>query len=175
MEEEGWKKDETPYLVFPCWKCKQYMYVKTSQKIKKCLRCGRQHTVSSNINSGEIVKGMTKAVEMVKIQQNEFAIKELGDVPEFRTVDDFIVKSRIKTSQEEISKTKTTVDNNYFVYKFREMLSEISKSYRKFPFYILEIMADNYSIPSSELRILVNNSLKEGYLIRSGDNLFTIH
>jgi len=62
-------------------KCKQYLYVKTSQKAKRCLRCGQYHKISSIINSGEIVKGLSEAVDAVKTRQNELAIKELGNVP----------------------------------------------------------------------------------------------
>ncbi len=98
MEEVGWRKDENPYLIFTCSKCTQYLYVKTTQKSKKCLRCGRQHKVSSIINSGEIVKGMTKAVEMVKTRQNELAVEELGAKPEFRAGDDFTIMKKIKNS-----------------------------------------------------------------------------
>ncbi len=42
------------------------MYAKTTQKTKKCLRCGCSHNVSTVINSGVIVKRMTEAVNMVK-------------------------------------------------------------------------------------------------------------
>ena len=42
------------------------MYAKTTQKTKKCLRCGCSHKVSTVINSGVIVKRMTEAVNMVK-------------------------------------------------------------------------------------------------------------
>jgi len=175
MEEEGWKKDENPYLVIPCRKCKQYMYVKTTQKTKKCLRCGRQHTVSSIINSGEIVKGMTNAAEMVKTRQNELAVIELGNTPEFRAVDDFTVRSRIRQSYEEIPKTKTTVDDNYYISKFREMLVEISRWYRKFPFYILEIIAENYNIPNSEVKLLAKAFQKNGILVQTNDAIYRVN
>ena len=89
MEEATFKKDENPYLIFECTKCKQFMYVKTTQKGKKCLRCGRTHTVSKIINSGEIVNGMTTAVEEVKKKQNEFGISALGHTPELRAFGDF--------------------------------------------------------------------------------------
>ena len=174
MEEAGWKKDEKPYLIFTCSKCKQYLYVKTLQKTKKCLRCGRQHKVSSIINSGEIVKGMTKAVEMVKTLQNELAIKEIGNTPELRTADDYVVRSKkIDREYSEIFETHSIDENDDELEKvFRKMIHEISESYDKFPFYVLEIMAENYAIPSSELRLLVKNSLKEGFLILLPDNSY---
>jgi len=162
MEEEAWKKDEKPYLIFTCSKCKQYLYVKTTQKTKKCLRCGRQHKVSSIINSGEIVKGITKAVEMVKTRQHELAIKELGTTPEFRTSDDFTVKSRLKKT---FATDNSSNDNDYSS-KFTKMLQEISGSYTVFPFYVLEIMAEDFGIPVSELKILVKAFQKKGILLR---------
>lgn len=170
--EEGWKNDENPYLVIPCRKCSQYMYVKTTQKTKKCLRCGRQHKVSSILDSGEIVKGMTNAVEMVKTRQNELAIRELGDVPEFRAAEDFTVKRSLKQASEDPSKILD--DDNGLQPKFRGMLREISSSFKKFPYYVLEIMAENYGIPLSDLSLLVKNSRRKGCLIQSLDNYYTI-
>ncbi len=96
MEEAGFKKDETPYIIFPCSKCKQYMYVKTTQKTKRCLRCGRSHKVVSINDSGEIVEGITEAVNTVKQKQAEFAIKENGNIPEFRAIGDFKSSNKIK-------------------------------------------------------------------------------
>jgi hypothetical protein len=157
MEENGWEKDQNQYLIATCLKCKQFMYVKTTQKTKKCLRCGRMHKVSSILNSGEIVKGMTKAVEMVKTRQNELAIREMGNIPELRAADDFTVKRRRKKI--------INIDKNLST-KFQKMLQEISSSYTKFPSYVLEIMADNFSIPLPELKILVRSFQKKGILIR---------
>ena len=177
MEEVGWKKDEKPYLVFTCSKCKQYLYVKTTHKGKKCLRCGRQHKVSSIINSGEIVEGMTKAVEIVKTRQNELAIKEIGNVPELRTVDDYVVRGKKNDRSYDETFNNSTVDDNDdgLAIKFKKMIDEISELYDEFPFYVLEIMAENYTIPLSELKILVRNSLKEGYLIVSQDNTYRVN
>jgi tRNA G26 N,N-dimethylase Trm1 len=170
MEQKGWEKDQNPYLIVTCLKCKQYMYVKTTQKTKKCLRCGRQHTVSKIISLGEIVKGMTKAVEMVKTRQNELAVKELGSVTEFRADYDFTVRSRSK----KIIDIGNLKDNNNFSNRFTKMLQEISGSYTTFPFYVLEIMAENFRIPLSELKILVKTFQKKGILIRSKDNSYRI-
>ncbi|MHA1987207.1 MAG: hypothetical protein ACW98D_11250 [Promethearchaeota archaeon] len=178
MEEEGWKKDEKPYLVFACSKCKQYLYVKTTQKGKKCLRCGHQHKVTLLINSGEVIKGMTTAVKLVQTRQNELALQELGSAPELRAGDEFIVQGKFKKSYNEISKFCTNHENinaDELAHKFKEMIYEISDSYSQFPFYILEIMAENYQIPLKELKFLLKNSEKEGFVIRSEDNLYKIN
>lgn len=170
MEEAGWKKDETPYLIFTCSKCKQYLYVKTTQKTKKCLRCGRQHKVPSIINSGEIVEGMTKAVEIVKTRQNELAIKEIGHNPELRADDDFTIKGKSTT----ISNINEVDDNNEFYGEFTNMLQKISESYDQFPFYVFEIMAENFGIPLSELKFLIKAFQKKGIIINSEGNLYRL-
>jgi hypothetical protein len=168
MEHEGWKRDENPYVIFTCSKCKQYMYVKATQKTKKCLRCGRQHKVSSIINSGEIVKGMTTAVDSVKKLQNELAIHELGTTPELRAADDFTVKNRPKDSLEfKIHTSKEEEDDDSD--KFKRMLQEISSSYTTFPYYVFEMMAESLSISSSELKLLVKTYLKKGILIHENN------
>jgi len=170
MEDVGWKRDETPYLIFNCSKCKQFSYVKTTQRTKECLRCGRQHKVSNIINSGEIVKGMTTAVETVKTRQNELAIKDLGKNPELRASDEFTVVSSPKKKPN----FDTIQDTNDLISKFEKMLHEISDSYTEFPFYVFEIMAENFGIPLSELKILIKNFLKKGFLIGLKDKFFKI-
>ncbi len=166
-----WKKDTNPYVIFTCRKCKHYMYAKTTQKSKKCLRCGRQHTVSSIIISGEIVEGMTKAVDLVKTRQNELAIKELGTLPEFRAAEDFTVKGQRNNSINfEVSK----IDDDAISGKFERMLQEISRSYTEFPYYVFEIMAENFGIPLPELKVLVKVYQKKGMFTRK-NSLYQIH
>ena len=173
MEEIAFKKDESPYLVFTCKKCRQYFYVKTTQKTKKCLRCGRTHQVKNVLSLGEIVYGMTAAVEAVKQKQTELAI------PEFRSEGDFVVttnKSPTRTHAKK-SKSKVLSDNNResdkdsdndksidFKEQFCKVLLELSRLYGKFPKYMLEIMADNYRIPALELKLLIKSFKKQGIL-----------
>ena len=170
MEETAFKKDESPYLVFTCKKCKQYSYVKTAQKTKKCLRCGRIHQVKNLLSLGEVVYGMTEAVNAVKRKQTELAI------PEFRSEGDFVVatskpptRSLVKKSEKRIL-TDDSEKNNFrnidsdFEERFSEVLLELSKLYGKFPKYILEIMAVNYGIPALELKLLVRSFKKRGVL-----------
>jgi len=159
MEETTFKKDETPYLIFMCRKCQQFAYVKTTQKTKKCLRCGRTHQVSS-LSEGEIVYGMTAAVDTVKMKQNEIA------VPEFRSSSDFIVATNsIARPKNRVNALINNEQEFNYKRKFNEMLMELSKLYGKFPKYMLEIMAENYGIPHSELCVLINEFKKNKILI----------
>jgi len=165
MEEINFKKDETPYLVFVCKKCQQYSYVKTFQKTKKCLRCGRTHQVKDILNLGEIVSGMTEAVNTVKRKQTELAI------PEFRSEGDFVVATKKFPSRNPIEKSKDKVLSNKdndknidFKEQFIEILLELSKLYGKFPKYMLEIMAENYEIPALELKLLIKSFKKLGII-----------
>ena len=159
MEEDTWEKDETLYLVFPCSKCGNFMYVKTIKKKKKCLRCGRSHTVENVHNTGEVVKGMTEAVNHVKLKQHELAIKELKRTPGFQTIDGFQVlqvPSKIVGDLHE-------QNNDVLSGKFKDLLIELSLMYDEFPFYVIEIGADKYNIPSSELELLTYSFLKKEF------------
>ena len=167
MEETAFKKDETPYLVFTCSKCQQYSYVKTVQKTKKCLRCGRTHQVKNILGSGEVVYGMTAAVEAVKQNQTELA------TPEFRSEGDFVVatnkfsaRTPVKRSIRKIPSEKDSDQNTNLDFKerFSDVLLELSRLYGKFPRYMLEIMADNYGIPAVELKLLIRSFKKQGIL-----------
>lgn len=171
MEETAFKKDQTPYLVFACKKCQQYSYVKTTQKTKKCLRCGCTHQVKDVLILGEIVYGMTAAVDTVKQKQTELA------TPEFRSEGDFVVttnkyptRTLVKNSKgkflsDKVSDKNIDEDNNFdFKKQFSEILLELSKLYGKFPKYMLEIMAENYGIPAAELKLLIKSFKKQGIL-----------
>ena len=167
MEDIAFKKDESPYVVFTCKKCRQYSYVKTTQKTKKCLRCGRTHQVKDILGFGEVVYGMTAAVEAVKQKQTELTI------PEFRSEGDFVVATNKLPTRTLVKKSKTKVQsdndknndkNINFEELFSEHLLELSKLYGKFPRYMIEIMADNYGIPALELKLLIKSFKKQGIL-----------
>jgi hypothetical protein len=166
MEEIAFKKDETPYLVFTCSKCRQYSYVKTTQKTKKCLRCGRSHQVKDILSLGEVVYGMTEAVNIVKRKQTELA------TPEFRSEGDFVVAKNkfptrtppVKKSKRKVLSDKDSDKNIAFKEQFIEALLELSKLYGKFPRYMFEIMAENYGIPALELKLLIKSFKKQGII-----------
>ncbi|MFX1410243.1 MAG: DUF1922 domain-containing protein [Promethearchaeota archaeon] len=173
MEESEWKKDETPYLVFKCVKCKQYLYVKPKQKSKRCLRCGHMHKVSNIL--GESIYGLLHAIEMVKKRQDEVSIKELGRTPELRSLNDFKV---LKKPKSKINNKFTILVDSHFnedlIEKFKIMLIELSHIYKEFPNYILEIMGEKYNISPSELKILTRIFLKQGILIPTADEFYKI-
>jgi len=167
MEDTTFKKDEKPYLVFTCSKCSQYSYVKTIQKTKKCLRCGRTHQVKNLLGSGKVVYGMTAAVNTVKQKQTELA------TPEFRSEGDFVVATNKFLTRTPVKKSKIKVPSNKdsdkninldFKKQFIEILLELSKLYGKFPKYMLEIMAENYGILAVELKRLIRSFRKQGVL-----------
>lgn len=55
------------------------------------------------------------------------------------------------------------------------MLTELSNMYKNFPYYIIEIMAEDYIIPETELKILIPDFLHRGHLNRVGENLFKLN
>ncbi|MFW9879119.1 MAG: hypothetical protein ACFFG0_39070 [Candidatus Thorarchaeota archaeon] len=173
MEEIAWKKDKTPYVVFPCTKCHQFMYAKTVQKFKRCVRCGRSHVITKIIESGEIVIGISVAVELVKRKQNEFAIKELGTPPDFRTSNDFFIAH--PSSSINIAELKEINKNGEYEGIFKIMLRELSLKYKSFPLYIIEIIADKYGIPISEVKLLTRDFQKRGILQQLKDYSFQVN
>ncbi|MFX0004655.1 MAG: DUF1922 domain-containing protein [Candidatus Hodarchaeota archaeon] len=166
MEDTKWKKDKTPYLVFACSKCQQYIYAKPTQKSKKCVRCGYTHQVSKIINGGEIVNGISNAVELVKKKQNALAIKELGSGPDFRTLDDFKIFKKVKGQNDAIN-----IKSIYNYYeKFKQVLYNLSEKYNSFPYYMIEIEGEDYGIPKSEIKMLTRRLRKQGFLIQLNDD-----
>ncbi|MBY9009170.1 MAG: hypothetical protein KGD74_04835 [Candidatus Lokiarchaeota archaeon] len=165
MEDLAFKKDESAYLIFACKKCQQYSYVKTVQKTKKCLRCGRNYQVRDILKDGEVVYGLTQAVNTVKKKQGELSI------PEFRSGSDFVVATNIIAQPKSKKKSVKSEDQETdYEEKFTDMLSELSKLYKRFPKYMLEIMSKDYGIPAIEVKILIRNAKKSGTLIKNGDN-----
>ncbi|MHA1914448.1 MAG: hypothetical protein ACW990_02745 [Promethearchaeota archaeon] len=167
MEELGWIKDKTPYRVFTCRKCHNYIYTKTIQKTKKCVRCGRSHTVNT-IRDGELVYGISEAVRIIQERQNELAIKELGSPPELRASGDFKVLGIHKQNSCVVEDPKEE-----FSQKFAQMLYELSDLYTEFPYYVLEMMAEQFEIPDSEIKILVRDSLIKGILLKSSTGMYS--
>lgn len=167
MEEVRWQKDETPYLVFSCLKCRQFMYVKTIKKNKICLRCGRSHNVSLVERSGEFVKGMTAAVDMVKQKQHGIALEELDGTLNFQTVDGF----RIIHEEPEF---KSTVAGN-LTEGFKKMLIELHNSHKEFPLYMIEFMAEKHNILQSDTELLTREFRRKKILIKSDDQLFKVN
>ena len=165
MEDIAIKIDETPYLIFACKKCEEYSYVKATQKTKKCLRCGRNHRVQDILKDGEVVYGMTKALNTVKRKQNEL------EMPEFRSESDFVVTTnKFARSKNNVRMLRNNDQEIDYKHKFAEMLLDLSKLYKRFPLYLIEIMAKDYEIPTIELKTLIRNAKKSGILIKNDDD-----
>lgn len=49
--------------------------------------------------------------------------------------------------------------------KFLEVLHYLSTTYRKFPKFMIEIISENYGIPSSKIKELIYKFRKEGILV----------
>ena len=66
-------------------------------------------------------------------------------------------------------------DNNRMKYNklFHEMLQFLQFTYKKFPKFMIEIMAENYGIPHQEIKPLIYKYRKEGILIILKDEGYT--
>lgn len=175
MESSKWEKDTSPYIVFTCSKCEQYIYVKSTQKTKKCLRCNRTHQVK-NITWGMIVKGMTAAVNTVKERQNELALKELGELPDLHTHTDFSIASSIDDAMPALVKNrnKNLQEGEGYDERFKEGLKQLSKMYKQLPDYLIKMMVEEKSIPSNEGELLIRKYVQLGVLIPLKTNYFKI-
>jgi transcription elongation factor Elf1 len=145
LEGNAFKKDEKSYLIFPCTKCGQYSYVKLTQKGKKCLRCGRTHQVKKIKNLGEIVNGMSAAIEMVKKRQNELAIEKLGGDPDLLTTQSFK-----KVKEPSFTTYKEGKEESDKYEKFKRVLIKRTKRFSEFPKYVIDILAEEIGISQSE-------------------------
>jgi transcription elongation factor Elf1 len=153
------KKDEKPYLIFTCSKCGQYSYVKLTQKSKKCLRCGRIHQVSKIKKSGEIINGISAAVEMVKKRQNELAIETLGGDPDLLTTQSFK-----KVKEPSFTTYKEGEESNKYE-KFKRSLIKKTNRFSEFPKYVIDLIAEEIALSEPEKRKYIGLLTKEGILI----------
>ena len=56
---------------------------------------------------------------------------------------------------------------------FYEMLQFLQKNYRKFPKFMIEVMAQNYAIPLKEIKPLFYKFRREGILLLVKDEGYT--
>jgi ribosomal protein L30E len=158
LEERTFKKDTNPYLIFCCSKCNQYSYVKTTQKTKKCLRCGYTHQVKNILNKGEIVYGVSTALRTLKMRQNKLVLNETDGSICFKSNIDFTLPLN------NIQKTEVSAHNDNYSEIFYALLKDLFRSYKIFPRYIMEIMAENYGIPTNEVNLLIREFRNKGIL-----------
>ena len=173
MEGVKFKRDETPYLIFKCSKCNQYSYVKTTQKTKKCLRCGYSHQVSKILNHGHIVNGVSNAVNRVKDLQGEYGLKELKREPDFISEGSFKISTSSKkpnTWSKNSNRQDNDEDDKDLYVSFIQMLNNLSELFKTFPKYIIEIMAENNNIPQSKVSKLIIKAMRDNYLSYHNDN-----
>ena len=176
MESENRiKKDISPYLIFKCEKCGQYMYVKPTQKTKKCLRCRRTYQVTKierklTINE---VEGMSTAVESVKELQHQLAVEELGSEPDLTTPNRFTIASDLPTQVRQANKQLQSEGNKNATLdqKFAHLLCELSKKHISFPKYLIGLASMEYGIEPSEVDLLIRRFIKEGKL-KCSNNYF---
>lgn len=170
LEGRTFKKDEKPYLVFPCNKCGQYSYVKLTQKGKKCLRCGRTPQVSKIKDSGEVVNGISVAVETVKKRQNELAFEKLGGEPDLLTSQSF-KKPRTPSF---ISQTEREQNLDKYE-KFKRLLLKKTKRFPKFPRYVLDFTAEEMNLSKSERDKYIGLLIKKEIILSTDEGKYRLN
>ena len=175
MEIEKWKKDETPYFLFACFKCGRMLYVKTVQKTKKCLTCNRVHQVAKLPGGTEMVYGMSSAIDAVKQKQNELAILEVGHTPDLRANNSFNIASH---SIEDLEPHKMPLNSDEididYSKAFKALLKDLFLKFTRFPGYMILMMAPEYYIPEPEVSLLLSTFTQKGYLIALQNDYYTL-
>lgn len=163
-DEIGIVKDEKVYWIFKCSKCEQYMYVRPTQKRKKCLRCGKTHTVDK-LDLVDDVKGMTAAVKRVKELQNKL-VKD----PTLSGTNEFSFASAHKKSKKPILQMNESEQET----QFYGLLQNLAEKYTKFPYYLIELIAQEYKIDSTEMRLFIRKFVKIGILRKLDRNYYSL-
>ena len=174
-EELGWTKDTTPYLVFPCEKCGQYLFVKQSgQLTKKCVRphCGRSHQVNT-IKNAQVVVGITAAKDTVKKMQHQLALRELGSSPDFHADHEFMVLAEVPPPKEITTGAKPELSESEL--QFANIIKKISQQYTEFPEYALELMTPEATISKAELKALIHRFVQQKVLIPLKNGYFKVN
>ena len=172
MEEYGIKKNKTRYYVFACSNCKNYSYVKTTQKTRKCLRCGRSHQIKDIASISEVIEGITAAKNRVIKLQDGLARKELGSNPDLNAENEFCFK--IKSLRKNTYSKEAKIDMDFSA-TFRKVLIQLRAQYKSFPLFLIEMLAEDKGIPSGEVKIMVARFIKEGILKKNKEGLFIYH
>ena len=175
MEVKKWKRDETPYYIFACFKCGRMLYVKTLQKTKKCLTCNRTHQVAKLPHNTEMVYGMSKAIDAVKQKQNALAIQNTGHTPDLRANNNFHIGSHsiehLEPHKKPLNSDEIDIDYDE---AFKALLKDLFLKFTRFPGYMILMMASEYYIPEPEVSLLLSTFTQKGYLIALQNEYYTL-
>lgn len=158
--------------MFSCSKCKHYSYVRISQKGKKCLRCGRAHVVVNLDKISEVVNGVTAARDRVIQLQNELATQELGGEPALRAASDFYLPISGFKTLSPISRLGADREERGLFIAFKSVLEKLHQHYKKYPPYLIELLALDRGISKEESKLLMAEFLNKGLLKKTRDGLF---
>ncbi|MBN1801448.1 MAG: hypothetical protein JW891_08080 [Candidatus Lokiarchaeota archaeon] len=168
MKERGWKKDVTPYFVFCCFKCNNYSLVKTTQKRKKCLRCGHFHIVTQLESTSEVIKGATAARKRLIELQNSLSLKETGRLPDFSADGDYSISNSSNFDNIYSNKELTKYDF------FKMVLRKLDQRFKRFPEHVIYMLAEDHGISKEKVKRFIDICFREGFLKKTQEDLFYI-
>ena len=73
---------------------------------------------------------------------------------------------------EDFLDSKELDNENEYSEKFNSILKNLSNVHKKFPKFMIDIMAKDYKIPEAEITILINEFEKKGILIPLKNNYY---
>ncbi|TXT65427.1 MAG: hypothetical protein BAJALOKI1v1_430018 [Promethearchaeota archaeon] len=173
-DQKGIQKDKKPYIIFQCAKCRQYMYVKPAQKSKKCLRCGKMHSLQAikECHQVDIVYGMSNALNRVKSLQNDFALKYIKAAPALQAQYQF---SPIKKNNEANTVKKTAAQEKTKEEVVRILIMDLSHQYKEFPSYMLSMVAQEHNIDQKTLDGIIRHFIREKELIATNSGYLKVN
>ncbi len=202
MEHEYLKKDLSPYIIFKCPSCQNFLYFKQGKKSKTCTRCNRRFGLKPILaNKIMIVKGMTAAVNKVKELQNRRALKELGEAPKLHATNQYQLKRSSsffienKNSHESISFKKKMRDEGYnksleskkkvrddgdhesletLTKQMKLELWKMFKTHGKLPAHVINLIFQHHDISNRERNKILSKLISEKIVLPQKNNYFII-
>ncbi|MHA1725439.1 MAG: DUF1922 domain-containing protein [Promethearchaeota archaeon] len=176
MDHKYMKKDLSPYIIFKCPSCHNFLYFKQGKKSKTCTRCNRRFGLKPILaNKIMIVKGMTAAVNKVKELQNRQALKELGEAPKLHANNQYQLKRSSSLFIENKKKVRDDGDQESLETLTNQIKLELWKMFKmhgKLPVYVINMIFQHHDISNRERNKIMSKLILEKILLPQKNNYF---
>ncbi|MHA1756560.1 MAG: DUF1922 domain-containing protein [Promethearchaeota archaeon] len=187
MDHKYMKKDLSPYIIFKCPSCHNFLYFKQGKKSKTCTRCNKRFGLKPILaNKIMIVKGMTAAVNKVKVLQNQRALKELGEAPKLHATNQYQLKQTSScfitnknshdsiSFEEKIGKNRDYESLETITKQIKLELWKMFKMYGTLPAHVINLIFQQYNISNKERSKIINKLISDKILLPQKNNYFIV-
>ncbi|MHA1804952.1 MAG: DUF1922 domain-containing protein [Promethearchaeota archaeon] len=185
MEHNYMKKDLSPYIIFKCPSCNNFLYFKQGKKSKTCTRCNRRFSLKTILaNKIMIVKGMSAAVNKVKVLQNQRALKELGEAPKLHATNQYQLKRSSSffienknshnciSFEEKIGKNRDNESLETITKQIKLELWKMFKTHGKLPAHVINLIFQHHDISNREKNKILSKLISEKIVLPQKNNYF---